>query len=733
MRKRKLVSIALAMLMGLSLCSCASSGGSSVPSSNTSVAVGAQAETESGTVSEVAGGDISQAAQEQPQDESTAVQAAGEQIDYSTGTPWPDIDLDGVVTEETPTDIKDNFVLAINKDKILATEIPEGYPFGGTTIDAIIKAEKDLRDVFQGDVPDYHDAKLAFELYNRFMDWDSRNAVGVAPLKELTDDVEAIDSLEAMTKYITETPFGKQLAVLFRINSDVDIKDSDRYIIYIENPGLLMSDSAQYSEMTEYGKIRKDAKSELAKKMLVKMGYAEDEAKKKIENCFSFETLIAPTIPTNEKRSSPDYLATTLNYRTRDELKDMEKQLPILEMAEQVIGFPEAETYLVTNPDYIEKLSEVYTEENLSLIKDYYIVNGILSSAGNLDRECYEWATDCKNAMSGATGILPDETVMSANVSDMFPWPVARMYSEKYLKQEDKERITEMVDEILDKYHDVLKGADFLSDETRAKAIEKLEAISKHVLYPDSWDIYSMEDFSFDEGGGLFDALSELTEYLIVRSVREYSKPVDKDDWKIATPQTFNCFYNPQTNGIYILGAFAQDKIYNSEMSDEELYAKLGVVIGHEISHAFDPTGAQFDKDGNFANWWTEEDKKVFMERTEKMAAYFNAMHPWEGQNFFGQIMTGEACADMAGLKCMLLIAAEKENFDYDAFFRAYADLWLTKDTLQRAYTRIYDTHPMSYLRINATLQQYDEFLNFYDIKEGDGMYLAPEDRVAIW
>ena len=120
-------------------------------------------------------------------------------------------------------------------------------------------------------------------------------------------------------------------------------------------------------------------------------------------------------------------------------------------------------------------------------------------------------------------------------------------------------------------------------------------------------------------------------------------------------------------------------------------------------------------------------------ERTEKMAAYFNEMHPWEGQNFFGQIMTGEACADMAGIKSMLLIAAGKENFDYDAFFRAYADIWLTKETLQRAYMRIYDSHPMPYLRVNATLQQYDEFLNFYDIKEGDGMYLAPEDRVAIW
>ena len=733
MRKRKLISIAIAMLMGLSLCSCASSGGSSVQNADTSVAVEIQAKTESGTVSDAAGGDVSSVVQEQPQDESTAAQAAGEQIDYSTGTPWPYTDLDGVVTEESNADIKDNFVLAVNKDSILSTEIPEGYPFGGTLADVMKKSNDDLRDLFRDDVPDYHDAKLAFELYNRLMDWDSRNAVGVAPLKEMTDAMEAVDSLDDLTKYITETPAEKQLAVLFQTSSDVDITDSSRYIIYIEDPGLLMNDSAQYSELTEYGQIRKDAKSELARKMLVKLGYPEEEANKKIENCFAFETLVAPTIPSNEEKGSPNYIASILNYRTRDEVKDMEKQVPVLEMAEQVIGFPEAESYIVTDPDYLAKLNEVYTEENLSLIKDYCIVKGVLNSAVLLDRECYEWSNECNNAMSGATGILPDETMMSDAVAEMLPWAVARIYSERYLKQEDKDRVSEMVDEILDRYHEVIKGADFLSDETRVKAVEKLDAISKHILFPDSWDIYSMEDLQFEEGGSLWDALTEMQVYKLDRSVREYSEPVNKDDWKTATPQTFNCFYDPSTNGIYILGAFAQGKIYNSEMSDEELYAKLGTVIGHEISHAFDPKGAQFDKDGNFANWWTEEDNKVFAERTEKMAAYFNEMHPWEGQNFFGQIMTGEACADMAGIKSMLLIAAGKENFDYDAFFRAYADIWLTKETLQRAYMRIYDSHPMPYLRVNATLQQYDEFLNFYDIKEGDGMYLAPEDRVAIW
>ena len=168
-------------------------------------------------------------------------------------------------------------------------------------------------------------------------------------------------------------------------------------------------------------------------------------------------------------------------------------------------------------------------------------------------------------------------------------------------------------------------------------------------------------------------------------------------------------------------------------MSEEEVLGKLGVVIGHEISHAFDSTGAQYDKDGNRTDWWTEEDEATFLERNRKMEDYYNAIHPWEGQDLHGSIVTGEACADMAGLKVALRLAAERENFDYDAFFRAYADLWMYKESLQRVYLRINDVHPLPYLRVNCTLQQYDEFLDFYGITKGDGMYLAPENRVNIW
>ena len=283
--------------------------------------------------------------------------------------------------------------------------------------------------------------------------------------------------------------------------------------------------------------------------------------------------------------------------------------------------------------------------------------------------------------------------------------------------------------------HGILEDADFLSDETRAKAVEKLDAIGKHILYPDDWSKYSCEELNFpskEEGGNYQEALEAITRFKLGKAVENYKQPVDKEKWGEA-PHIVNGFYDPQTNGIYIMGAFSRGALYNSEMSDEELYATIGVIIGHEISHAFDSDGAQYDKNGDLRNWWTEGDYARFRERNEKMIAYYNAMHPWEGQDFYGSIMTGEACADMAGVKVMLKIASGNPDFDYDKFFRTYANVWLTKETLQAVYAGINDSHPLPYLRVNATLQQYQEFLDCYGITEGDGMYLASEDRVTIW
>lgn len=655
-------------------------------------------------------------------------------VDYTSGTPWPDIDLDGVAGALPAAEAKDNFALYANRDAILDLEIPEGYPYAGTMMDLTLQNAEDIQNMFLGDAPEGQDARLAYDLFKLMMDWDSRNALGIEPLKKMTDAVEALDSIEALNAYYFDVPYEEQLSSVWSSGSTVALDDSSRNILAVSSCSLLLGDSAEYEKLTDYGAIKQAAFSELSQKMLMKLGYTEEEAQQKFDNCLAFEALVAPVIYTNEEQGSADHLSRINNHMTREELTALQGNLPILEELE-AYGFPAEDDYLVTNPDYLTRINEVYTDENLPLIRDYMIVHGVISMAGSLDRECYEWSNDCSNAITGATGILPDETVFSSSVAGMLEWPVAQLYSQTYLSNEDKVRITEMVNLILDAYHGILSEADFLSDETKAKAIEKLEAIQPRVLFPDSWEKYECGELNFDgpeAGGSLLDASAAIFRYNLAKEVEEYSEPVDKEKWA-ATPQTVNCFYNPQDNSVTILGAFAQGALYNSDMSDEELYATLGTVIGHEISHAFDSSGAQFDKNGNMSMWWTEADYAEFLQRNAKLEAYYNAMHPWEGQDFYGSIMTGEACADMAGVKVMLRLAAEKEDFDYDAFFRAYANVWLTKDTLQIAYVRINDVHPMAYLRINATLQQYDEFLDCYGIQEGDGMYLAPEDRVCIW
>ena len=303
------------------------------------------------------------------------------------------------------------------------------------------------------------------------------------------------------------------------------------------------------------------------------------------------------------------------------------------------------------------------------------------------------------------------------------------------MKPEDKELITAYVDEIRESYRGILLEADFLSDATREKAVEKLDSLEALVLYPDDWEHYdcSATDIAGpDEGGTLYEAVSAGYAQSTALKIDRLSRPSDRQEWWF-TPQYANCFYDPNMNRIQIDGAFSRGGLFDSDMSREEQLGLIGVVIAHEISHCFDSTGSKYDAGGNVADWWTQEDRAAFQERVDRMAAYYSAIHPWEGADLPVEIMTDEACADMAGVKCLLRVAAETEDFDYDAFFRACARAWYMELNESAISYFITDSHPLCYLRINCTLQQYDEFLDFYGIKEGDGMYLAPEDRVAVW
>ena len=658
--------------------------------------------------------------------------------DPLTGSPWICSVYDSAVTPATPTDLKDDFFLAVNKDAILNYTIPEGYLFSGTMYDVSIGNDLEMLSLFDPSLTyESGDAQLVLSYYRLLTDWDARNAAGTEPLTRLLDMLDGINTIEDLTNYYFHTPLVDQLSTPFAVSVTQDLLDPDRYVGYIDAPSLIMGDSLEYTAPTELGLKERAAIEKFLKAMLLKIGYSEADAEQTIADAFAFDALLAPSIPTNDEQMLPEFISTILNYYTRDEILSFEGSIPAVEYIEDVYGFPPMEVWLCPVPESFELLQSVYTDENLPLIKANIICKSLFGLSAYIDRESYDLTQAMNTEISGAAP-LPYELVAANLTSATFPWQLAHMYCETYLTQSDKDTIYAIIEEILAEYKEMLSSESFISESTKATALAKLDAMSIRCLYPDDWAEYAYKGPAFlsaEEGGTLLDATNSVALANIEEMKELVSKPVDHERWPDGIyPTVMNCFYNPQDNSINILAAFCRGGLYSNDMSREELLGKLGAVIGHEITHAFDSTGAQFDASGAFSDWWTADDYTAFTSMNNRIADYLSGMAFWEGLPMKGQIMTGEACADMGAMRCMLNLAAGEEDFDYDLFFRSYADLWSAK--LAPYYVELLaqtDNHPIAYVRVNAVLQQFDEFLDFYGITEGDGMYLAPDARVAIW
>lgn len=652
---------------------------------------------------------------------------------YRTGKPWPCLELDGVVTEDMPAELKDNFALAVCRDFYVNAELVEDYGMAGTLVEGNILLDGDIAALFTGDaVPESEDAKLAKKLYDLEMDWDARNALGVQPLKDLIALLDDVDTVEELNDYFLNTPVTDVLGEPFDCGAMFDLIDPD-IVVGCADTASLFLDSAEYGENpTELGEILREGTTTVITGMLERLGYSKEQVQQMTEDAFAFEGMIAPVVPTSEEQKQPEFVSTILNYYTREDALALEGKLPVVEFTEKYFGTQEV--WLVTVPGFYELMQELYTDENIGMIKNWIICHGIIGYAGVLDRDTYDFYKDTVADMQEIER-SPDAVEAASMVSSLLPWETAHFYCDTYATEEDKAAVAAITDDVIATYKEMLREETFISEETREAAISKLDHMVVNCMYPDDWEEYTYPDLTFlsaEEGGSYWDAYRAISEAQLRRTVEELNRPKDRTRWT-EVPTVVNCFNDPSSNTINIMAAFCRGKIYNAEMSYEEILGAIGMVVAHEITHSFDANGSQFGESGEYVSWWTEEDYFAFMEKNDKLAAYFDNMTAWEGQPLNGSIMTGEACADMGALKCMLRMAADKEDFDYDAFFRSYATLWAEKSNLFTVYSYLQDEHPFAYLRVNAVLQQFDEFLDFYGITEGDGMYLAPEDRVLIW
>jgi putative endopeptidase len=332
--------------------------------------------------------------------------------------------------------------------------------------------------------------------------------------------------------------------------------------------------------------------------------------------------------------------------------------------------------------------------------------------------------------LSGSTGSRPDEETAYAIVCSTLTTPMNRAFLAKYDSTKMKEEVTRICEESIAYYRELLSTEEWLSDETRKKAVEKLDAIRINAVYPEKWRDYSGLSL---KGLGFYDSVNAIRKFEKAYNASLLNTKVDHDLWNFDILET-NAYYEPLENSINIIRGILGGVFYREDMTTEELYAGIGSVIGHEISHAFDTSGAQFDATGAMNDWWTKEDYAAFLGRAQKLIDYYNSMTAFGGYKVQGANIQGEAIADMAGMKCMLGLLSQKENVDYRRFFESYAKIWGRINTRETEYYQLMqDSHPLAYLRTNVTVQQFDEFLETFDIVEGDGMYLSPEDRVLVW
>ncbi|MBQ8963079.1 MAG: M13 family metallopeptidase [Clostridia bacterium] len=648
---------------------------------------------------------------------------------------WLNADIQGNVTEDTPAVLKDDFGMFVNRDWILQAEIPAGESKAGSMEDV----QRTLKDrqiaLMQDDSLTGHDAELVHKLYALVSDWDYRDAQGVEPAMPVIEALRSIDSLEAVTGYLCDRSNLKRNYPL-TMSVGADFTDPDIYITQIGTPSLMLQDSAEYAERTQAGELYYTLYEQLGTYVLARLGYSEDEAAQVIENAFALEALMAEHIKPMSTHYQADYFASLLNYYSPEELEALAGDFPILDML-QAFGLKVGQRFLVTEPDYIAALPELYTEENVALLRDWMTLKAALSMGTLLDRETYKQVEAISNTVMGVTGETSEDDNALQSVLAMLPVPMDNLYIQVYCTQQQRQDMLDIIEDVVAYYRTMLESVDWLSDETREKAIEKLDNMRVNAVYPDELGDWSALDFAgIEDGGSLLAANAAVQDYVLSLQSDKIDTAVDKDKWDQLTMQTaqVNAFYNPQNNSINIMAGILSGEIYNEDMSYEQKLGAIGTVIGHEISHAFDTNGSQFDKDGAISNWWTDEDYAAFQARAAKLAAWYDGFIPWDGANYSGQQVQTEAIADMGGMKCLLAIAAQQDNFDYDAFFRQYATVWRMQGLPAYLVTLVaQDTHPMRYLRVNATLAQFDEFIDFYGIQPGDGMYVAPEDRVAVW
>ena len=644
------------------------------------------------------------------------------------------VDLAGMDLGVRP---QDDYYAYANGTWLKETEIPaDQYGWGSyiTLRDDSIADIKAIVDEVAADVSDSAAAAKIGNYYNAYMDEARAEELGMSPLAELFAEIDALDSHAAVAAW-----FGQNNKINidgpFNLFINQDDKDSTRYVIFVVQSGLGLPDKEYYTDETERGLQLRDGYVAFVEKILATSGY--DDAGGAAKRIMALETTLAANHWDKEDSRDADKI---YNKVSDAELGSMLSNFN-LDAYFEGIGSGRQDYVIVSQPSYIKAVNDIFVATDLKTWKEYARINAILAFANYLQAEVVDAQFEFFNkTLLGAEEQKPRWQRAIASMNGAMGELLGQLYVEKHFPPEAKDRMKDMLHYLSEAYADSIRKLEWMSDTTKQKALEKLSKFTPKVGYPDEWRDYSSLQVAGDDLVGNIRSAREFNHY---RNVDKLGKPIDRNEW-FMPPQTVNAYYNPGLNEIVFPAAYLQPPNFQLDAEDAYNYGAIGITIGHEIGHGFDDQGSKYDGDGNLKSWWTDEDRARFEERTKGLVEQFNQFEALPGLFVNGEFTLGENIGDLGGtaiaLKAYRMSLQGKESPVIDGFsgeerfFLGMAQSSRIKWREQLIELLIKsDPHSPDEYRINGIVPNVDDFYTTYDVKEGDKLYRASEDRVRIW
>ncbi len=624
--------------------------------------------------------------------------------------------------------LEDDYYAAVNGRWLRNNTVPAAH----TSWSTVNEADERIKEETEAIIADYANAptgstrRSVYNYYLSALDIEKRNAQGAQPVKPYMDMLDAARNTTDIIEVMANIAKDNFMFSLLPVDIAPDELNTEKMLIT-----LYAADSGMnaYYLIEDVGALK--AYKAYLVKLLTLAGEDAFGLEDRVEAVVSFQTGLA-TVALNYY----EYLDFEARHNEYDMQSFSTEFYNIdLKLYFETIGIPLPQRFVVEEVRQMGVINSFMTDDNLELLKDYIKVILLKDSSVFLSQDFEEATRSFNNTFYAVEG---DYTIAEKALSmtdEVWGMVIGADYMQRCYSDDTTNAIESVTHELIETYKERISELSWLSDSTKVSAVKKLDSMLIKIGGPSGYPEY-MDDIvnvAPADGGSLFNNNSKIGAAMLKNQIDSLQSDFDRAAWDIQ-PHMVNAFYSPLSNEIVLPAGILQEPFYSEDYSYEENLGAIGVVIAHELSHAFDSSGAQYDEKGNISNWWTEADYSEFEALAQRVADSYSKIEVIDGLFVNGDYTLDENIADLGAVSCAIETAKKHEGFDFDKFFRSFAYSWAEVIPEKNLITQlINDEHSPAKVRVNGVLRNFEQFYNTYDIKQGDGMYLPPEDRVGIW